>query len=324
MTLQQIYYALVIADTGSMNKAAEKLFISQPALTGAVRELEEETGIEIFGRTNRGVRMTPEGSSFLSDARRLYQQYLTLSEKYNPEIVRRQKFNVSIQHYSAAVKAFIMMVREYDPANYEFAIREEKTMEVVRDVSSGRADLGVLFRSDFNKKVVDRILREYDLEFFPLTKSTAYVYLYKDHPLAGRKALSFDDLKDYICLSFEQESSGSAYLSEEIMSDVEFPRHILVTDRSTMQNLIIHLNGYTLCSGLISEDLNDEGFCVIPFQEDEEHPNQDMSIGYVIRRGSLLNKMGQHYVAMLKECFRKQSEVSEKQFLAIKKTDTPG
>ena len=303
MTLQQIYYALKVTDTGSISKAAESLFVSQPSLSNAILELESEIGFDIFERTNRGVRLTADGRDFISEARKLYEDYLSLEEKISNKDVHRQRFGVSAQHYSFATKAFSDTVKEYDTENYEFAMREEKTSAVIRDVAEGKSEIGVLFRSDYNKDVIKRLLDEKNLEFHSVRKTSAYVYLWKNHPLAGKESLSYDDLKDYTLITFEQEGSDSNFLAEEILSDIEFPKHIIVTDRSTSTNLMIGLLGYTRCSGIISSELNGSEFIAIPFKEDENHPNQVMEIGYIIRRGSALNEIGEEYVRNLRAYF---------------------
>lgn len=299
MTLQQIYYVLKVTDIGSINKAAENLYISQPSLSNSILDLENEIGIQIFERTNRGVKITPRGNDFVSEARKLYENYLNLEEHFSNQSVYRQKFGVSAQHYSFATKAFSDTVKEFDAENYEFSMREEKTSEVIRDVAEGRSEIGVLYRSDYNKNVMNRLFEEKDLEFHSVKKTNAYVYIWREHPLASKKELSYEDLKDYICITFEQEGSDSSFLAEEILSDIEFPKHIIVTDRSTSTNLMIGLLGYTLCSGIIAKDLNGSEFITIPFKEDKEHPNQSMDIGYIIRKGSVLNEIGENYVKNL-------------------------
>lgn len=312
MTLQQIYYALKVTDTGSISKAAEGLFVSQPSLSNSILELESEIGFPIFERTNRGVKLTIDGRDFISEARKLYEDYLSLEAKVSNKAMNREKFGVSAQHYSFATKAFSDTVKKYDTETYEFAMREEKTSEVIRDVAEGRSEIGVLYRSSYNKDVIKRLLDEKNLEFHPVVKTSAFVYIWKNHPLAEKKSLSYDDLKDYTLISFEQEGSDSNFLAEEILSDIEFPKHIIVTDRNTSTNLMIGLLGYTLCSGIISSELNGSEFIAIPFMEDDEHKNQIMEIGYIIRRGSALNEIGNEYVKNLTSYFEQNNISTDK------------
>ena len=296
MTLSQIYYAITISDYGSMNKAAEALYISQPTLTNAVKELESELGITIFLRTGKGTAPTPEGEEFLIYARQLYQQYELINEKYQNPIGIKRRFGVSSQHYSFAVKAFVETVKQFDMQKYEFAMREEKTIDVINDVSSLKSEIGILYLSDFNEKIINKMLRDNSLEFYPLIDCKAYVYIWKNHPLAKNKSITFSELADYPCLSFEQGEKGSFYFAEEILSTNEYPRTIKATDRSTMLNLMVGLNGYTLCSGIICEELNGSDYIAVPFKADEGNPNPIMKIGYILRKNSPLSKIGHIYI----------------------------
>lgn len=300
MTLNQIYYAIVISETGSMNKAAEKLFISQPTLTSAIQELEKELKINIFIRTGRGVVQTNEGTEFLMQARQLYTQYRQLADKYNGEKIKR-KFGVSTQHYSFAVKAFVEMVKKYDTSNYDFAIRETKTWDVIQDVGTSKSEIGILFLSSFNRKTVIKLLEEQKLKFYSLKECSAYVYLWKHHPLASQKSICFSQLLDYPCLAFEQGERSSAFLAEEILSENDYPRMIRACDRATMLNLMVGLNGYTLCSGIICQELNGSDYVVVPFEADEENPNSVMEIGYIIKKQSILSEIGETYIEEIKK-----------------------
>lgn len=296
MTFQQIHYVIQIAETGSLNQAAKKLFVSQPALTGALQSLEEELGISIFQRSRQGMTLTNEGEDFLMYARQLDQQYELLLDRYREGAQRRQKFGVSCQHYTFAVRAFSDMVREFDALNFDFAIRETRTREVILDVGQSRSEIGILYLSDFNRKILQKLLHEEDLEFHPLVEAEANVYLSEKHPLAGEPSVSFSQLKDYPCLSFEQDQQSSIYLAEEILIENEYPRMIHVTDRATMLNLMDSLNGYTLCSGIICSEYNGGGYVSVPFREDAENKNSRMTIGYIAKRGSIRSKPGEYYL----------------------------
>lgn len=308
MTLQQIRYVITIARCGSMNKAAEMLYISQPTLTNAVKDLENEIGIKIFQRSGKGTAATLEGEEFLIYARQLYQQYELLQGKYSsPENVRI-KFGVSAQHYSFAVKAFVETVKQFDMKKYNFAMREERTTDVIDDVSTLKSEIGILYLNDFNRKIINKILRDRDLEFYPLIRCSAYVYLWKKHPLANNKSISFDELKKYPCLSFEQGEKGSFYFAEEILSTNEYPRTIKVADRSTMLNLMIGLSGYTLCSGIICEELNGSDFIAVPYQPDAENPGTSMEIGYILKKNYPLSEIGKIYINEVSKYLKPLSE----------------
>ena len=299
MTLQQIIYALTIEECGSMNKASEKLFIVQPTLTSAIRELENETGIKIFHRGHKGVVVTPEGREFLNDLRVFYQHYQMIMEKYESDGNFKRKFGVSTQHYSFAVKAFVEMAKQYDMNQFDFAIRETRTSEVIKDVATLKSEIGVLYMSSLNEKVLKKLLAENELEFFPLVKCPAYVYLWEGHPLAGQETIGMDQLKDYPCLSFEQDEE-EFYFAEEILSSKEYPRMIRANDRATMLNLMVGLNGYTLCSGIICEELNGSDYVAVPFKADEDAVGSRMEIGYIVKKNMILSQLGEAYIRELR------------------------
>lgn len=296
MTLQQIYYAITIAEAGSMNKAADILFISQPSLTSSIKELEREIGISIFLRTGRGVIQTNEGADFLMYARQVYQQYELLRQKYSEKGNVKHKFGVSTQHYSFAVKAFVETVKQFGTLKFEFAIRETKTLEVINDVGNLKSEIGILYLSSYNDKIIKKMLNENGLQFHKLIDCSAYVYLYKEHPLAKESSIGMEQLSNYPCLSFEQGDKSSFYLAEEILSDNEYERTIKANDRATMLNLMKGLNGYTLCSGIICEDLNGDDYIAVPFREDETNLNSTMEIGYITKKGSLLSQVAKVYI----------------------------
>ena len=295
MTIQQMLYALTIEEYGSMNKAAEKLYIVQPTLTSAIQELENEIGITIFMRTNKGVIVTPEGAEFLDDIRGFYRQYDIVMQKYKDEGSYKRKFGVSTQHYTFAVRAFVDTAKEYDMNQFDFALRETTTQNIVKDVSTLKSEIGILYISEHNKKAMNKLFNEHAVEFHSLIKCRAFVYLWHEHPLAKLDSIGFEDLKNYPCLYFEQ-GENSEYLAEEILSENIYPQTIRVTDRSTMLNLAKAMNGYTLCSGIIWGDYNGDGYIVVPYREDEENPNSIMEIGYITKKNAVMSKIGQKYL----------------------------
>ena len=300
MTIQQLHYVIQISETGSFRQAAEKLFMAQPSLTSAVKDLEKEIGITIFNRTGRGVTLTADGAAFLPHARSVYDQYQTLMDAYGDQGVRKQKFAVSTQHYSFAVKAFVELTRAYDVAEYEFAIRETRTKDVIEDVASTRSEIGILYLNDFNRKAMLKLLTTHGLQFTRLIDCKAYVYLWKGHPLAERETISFEDLAPYPCLSFEQGDESNFYLAEEILSTNDYPRIIKVCDRATALNLMVGVGGYTLCSGIICEELNGGDYRAVAYQAGEDDRGSVMELGLITRKNHALSAIGQRYVAELR------------------------
>ena len=307
MTLQQLHYVITISETGSLNKAAELLYVAQPSLTGAVKELEKELGITIFHRSGRGVSLTNEGLEFITYARQVYYQYEALMGKYGKAGKRRKKFGVSAQHYSFAVKGFVETVKQYDAEKYDFAIRETTTKDVIDDVITSKSEIGILYLSDFNRKAIEKLLKRNELEFHTLTECDAYVYMWKGHPLADKESVGFDELADYPCLSFEQGAEASFYFAEEIFSTNEYPRTVKATDRATMLNLMVGLNGYTLCSGIICEELNGSDYIAVPLKTEDAEDGK-MEIGYIVKKNTVLSGIGELYIKELKEYLGKGRE----------------
>lgn len=301
MTLTQLHYLITIAETNSLNKAAEQLYVSQPSLTSAMKELEKELGITLFYRGGRGVTLTNDGTEFLLYAKQIYGQYEGVLERYGRGGSHKRKFGVSTQHYSFAVKAFVDMAKEFDMSKYEFALRETKTVDVIRDVSTMKSEIGILYLCDFNRKAMEKFLKSANLEFHHLVDCQAYVYIWKKHPLARQKSIRFEQLQKYPCLAFEQGDNSSFYFAEEILSTNEYPQMIKTNDRATMLNLMVGLNGYTLCSGIICEELNGNEYVAVPFEDDEQNPNSVMEIGYIVRKNTIPSKMGELYVEKLRQ-----------------------
>ena len=308
MTLTQLNYFITIAAAHSMNKAAEQLYVSQPSLTSAIRELEKELEVTLFYRSGHGVTLTNDGAEFLRYAKQLYSQYEQILEKYGKNGTLKKKFAVSAQHYSFAVKAFANMAREFDMAEYEFAIRETRTLEVITDVATLRSEIGVLYLCDLNRQSIKKLLNGNGLEFHHLIDCRPYVYLWKGHPLANEKSIRFEQLRDYPCLSFEQGEGASFYLSEEILATAEYPKIIKANDRATMLNLMVALNGYTLCSGIICEELNGSAYRAIPFSGQEADTAGMMEVGYIMKKNIKPSYVGEKYVEALEAYLKAENE----------------
>ncbi len=295
MTLQQLKYVIEIVQCGSMTMAAQKLYITQPSLSKTIAELEQEMGISIFHRSSKGVTLTEEGTKFLSYARLVVEQAELLEQTYKHRQPIRRVFAVSAQHYAFAVNAFVALVREYEQDRYEFSLRELRTHDIIEDVRAMRSELGILFLSKFNREVLLRILQNYDLEFVPEFTAKPHVFVSRSNPLAGQTSVSRDDLRAYPRLTYDQGVNNSFYFSEELHSTDESPKSIIVSDRATLFNLLIGLDGYTISSGILSSDLNGTDIVSLPLESDEE-----MEIGYIHPAGQPLSPIAQRYLEHLR------------------------
>lgn len=298
MTLQQLKYVIMVAETGTITEASNNLFISQPSLTNAIKELENEMNITIFNRTNKGIIISKEGSVFLGYARQVLEQAKLLEETYKNIKEIKQEFSVSTQHYSFAVNAFVDLIKEFGHTEYDFNIRETKTYEIINDVATMRSEIGILYLNDFNEAVISKILQSNGLIFNSLFIATPHVFISSKHPLAKCKEIGLIDLIEYPYLSFEQGERNSFYFSEEIFSVIHRKKNINVRDRATLFNLLIGLNGYTICSGVIDEELNGKNIVAVPLKEEG-----NMNIGYITNKKCILSKLGKYYIeALLRYC----------------------
>jgi DNA-binding transcriptional LysR family regulator len=296
LTLQQLKYALEVASKGSMNEAARSLFISQPRLSNAIKELEKEIKITIFIRTNRGVTVTNEGAEFLGYARQVLQQFNMLEEKYLSEKPAKQHFSISTQHYTFAANAFVELVKEFGASEYEFTLRETKTYEIIEDVKNLRSELGIIYLSNYNESVLLKLLKERDLTFSELFTAKPHVFISKRHPLADKESINLEELDDYPCLSFEQGEYNSFYFSEEILSTRSVKKSIKVSDRAAIVNFMIGLDGYTISSGVFPKYLHGDDIIAVPLNVDEL-----IRVGIIQHRDVTLSRLGEIYVDALKK-----------------------
>lgn len=296
MTLQQLRYAITVAETGTITEAAKKLYISQPSLTNAVHELEKEMNLVIFQRTNKGILLSGEGEEFLGYARQVLEQASILEDKYKENGGGKKQFCVSTQHYSFAVNAFVDLIKEYGQEEYDFSLRETQTYEIIEDVAHMRSEIGILFLNDFNETVLRKILKTNDLEFHELFVAKPHVFISRKHPLADRQVITNQELEAYPYLSFEQGEHNSFYFSEEIFSTSERKKNIRVRDRATLFNLLIGLNGYTVCSGVIDKKLNGKDIIAVPLQDEG-----DMRIGYITHRKAVPGGLAATYLEALRK-----------------------
>ena len=296
MTLQQLKYVVTVAKTGTITNAARELYISQPSLTNAIHELEKEMNIVIFQRTNKGIVLSREGEDFLGYARQVLEQGAILEDKYKGQGGGKKQFCVSTQHYSFAVNAFVDLIKEYGQEEYDFSLRETQTYEIIEDVARMRSEIGILFLNDFNESVIGKILKSSDLVFHELFIAKPHEFISRKHPLAGKNIITNEELEAYPYLSFEQGEHNSFYFSEEIFSASERKKNIRVRDRATLFNLLIGLNGYTVCSGVIDKKLNGKDIIAVPLADESE-----MRIGYIMHRKGMTSRIGTTYLNALKK-----------------------
>ena len=299
MRIQQLQYLEKIAETGSINEAAKQLFISQPSLSQAMKELEKEFNIQLFYRSKLGITLTDTGREFINYSRGVLDQVNLLNEHFGADTVRKHNFSVSAQHYAFVVEAFVELVKDVGGSEYQFTLRETQTQNVLDDIQSFKSEIGVIYLNEFNKTVIRRLINDKDLEFTPLFVAQPHVFVGRDNPLTKKKRLTLYDLADYPYLSYEQGDTNSFYFSEEILSTLQRKKHIEISDRATIFNLMVGLNGYTISSGIISSELNDEKIVAIPLDVDDS-----MTLGFLRHKKIELSATANRYLDLLKAHIR--------------------
>ncbi|GKU83844.1 LysR family transcriptional regulator [Niallia sp. NCCP-28] len=296
MKLHQLRYVIEVVMCGSINEAARRLYISQPSLSKAIKELEKEIGITIFTRTSTGITLSPDGAEFLGYARQVVEQVELLERRYFNTIPSQQLFSISTQHYAFAVNAFVEMIKKHGGDKYQFTMRETRTYEIIEDVKNLRSEIGILYVSSFNEKVMLQLLKEEGLDFHVLFKAAPHIFVSDQNPLSKRKSVTLEDLEDYPRLNFEQGEFNSFYYSEEIFSTIPSKKSIQVSDRATLFNLLIGLNGYTISTGILSSDLNGSNIVSVPLEEGEI-----ITVGWVVHKKTQLSRMAKVYLEELKQ-----------------------
>lgn len=296
MRIQQLHYIIKVAETGSMNEAAKSLFITQPSLSNAIKDLEKEMGIDIFNRHPKGITLTKDGVEFLSYARQVIEQTELLEERYKKPGTKRELFSVSAQHYAFVVNAFVSLLKKTDMEDYELFLRETRTWEIIDDVKTFRSEIGVLFLNQFNRDVLLKLFDDNKLKYTPLFTAKPHVFVSKDNPLAQKEKLSLEELADYPYLSYEQGIHNSFYFSEEILSQEHHKKSIVVSDRATLFNLMIGLDGYTIATGILNSNLNGDNIVSIPLDYDD-----DIELIYIQHQKTNLSNMGEKFIRYLLE-----------------------
>lgn len=280
MQLHQLRYLIAAAECGSFRAAAQKLYVTQSTLSTAIRELEQETATKIFTRSSHGITLTNAGAELLGYARQIIEQVDLMESRYSREKRGKEtRFMVSSQHYSVVIRAFADFLKQHeDDEATDFTLRETHTDEIIRDVQSGRADLGIIYLSNYNDQVIKRALDNNGLVFMSLFVASPHVFVAEDHPLAGQSSVTPEELANYRRYEHEQGTENSSYYSEEPLSTIPHRHLVTVSDNNTLVELLTHDQGYTVATGVFPEDT---GAVSIPIETDEI-----MNVGYVMRQGT--------------------------------------
>lgn len=305
MTFQQLRYLIAVAQYGSFNAAAKQLYISQSAISMAIKELEEELGILAFTRSNRGLTLTNDGTELLGYARQVVEQADMINTRFaTKRQATRNRLVVSTQHYAFSVHAFVNLANEYDADQYDFTLRETRTDEIIKDVAEFRSDMGIIFLSEFNEPVLRRLLNDASLSFTELFSANTHVFVGSHHPLASYKSIKPADLEPFPRYSFEQGTNSFHYF-EEPFAALPHKKNITFRDRGTLTNLLTHGKGYTLSTGVLSDEMQ-QGIVSIPLEA-----NETMHVGYIMHKERKPSTLVLRYIEELKKCIEANDYVQE-------------
>ena len=295
VTIQQLKYIVSVVENGTITEAAKKLYISQPSLSNAIKDIEEEVGITIFIRSRAGIVVTPEGMEFVGYARQVLRQMEILEDKYISHTPGKVRFCVSSPHYVFTTNAFVDIVEAFGKERFEFILHETTVHQILEDVKNRFSDLGIIYISHDNEPTIRKTLEESKLSFSPLFTVKPQVFIRDTHPLTRRDSVKLDDLQRYPRINFMQSTEDPMRLAEELYSDLSTEKSIMVSDTGSLVNLLLGTDAYTISNGFFPRYLQGTKIVGVPLAEDEE-----MHIGYILSEKQELSELGRAYVEKLK------------------------
>ncbi|MEG2082165.1 MAG: LysR family transcriptional regulator [Oscillospiraceae bacterium] len=281
MTFSQLNYVLEVSRSGSINKAATRLFVSQSSLSNSIHELEKELDISIFTRSTRGIELTADGSEFLSYIRPLIEQQKQIKSLYeNKNSTPCLRFSISTQRYPFAVQAFTDLVNSSLHSKFEMRIKETGIYQIIEDVYNNDSSLGVIFISRESEKFIQKALETRNIAFNSLKTINPHVYLSTTHPLVNKDIVHFYELIDFPYVVFDHGQGKSLYYTEEVnLAGFKIPEKLIfVHDRATMYNILRNTNSFSIGSGILPSGYSDEYIRSVPVECNGEDV---MQIGWI-------------------------------------------
>lgn len=292
MTIQQCRYALEIAKRGSFNEAAKHLFVAQSSLSSSMKALEEELGITVFERVSNGVLLTEDGSEFIRYATQLVEQHDFVLKRYSNQ-QSFEKLYISTQHYDFVADIFGKLLRETEAEAYRFALRETQTYEVIREIETAYSDIGVLAIKGNDDGIMKRYLHTKGLLFTPFVKAYPHVFVRKGHPLATEKSLRNHQLKDYAYVSYEQGEHHNSFFTEEMMEGYS-EKHIEISDRASLMNVLLSTDCYTIGTGIMPSALNNGNIVSVALESEAYY-----TIGYILPKEREISGLLARFIELL-------------------------
>lgn len=299
MTIQQCKYVLKIAETGSFNEASKQLFIAQSTLSLSVKSLEKELDIKIFERLRNGVFLTKDGVEFVKYAESIVEQTEFVSKRYKTEKAC-QTLDIVTQHYDFIADIFAKMINKINDNEYRFSLREIKTHDVIHEIETGYSDIGIIAIKDNDFETMKRYLSGKDIVFTSVLKALPHVFLRKEHPLANHKKLNVSELKDFPYVAYEQGKHNISFFTEEMDDKPQNKKHIAISDRATLMNVLMITDSYTIGTGIMPSALNKGEILSIPLESEEFY-----IIGYIQNENKKISVMAQKFIELLIETTKK-------------------
>lgn len=298
MTIQQCKYVLEIARAGSFSEAAKQLFIAQSSLSVSIKSLEQELGIKIFERSGNGVHLTDEGAEFVKYAASICESNDFIAERYSGNRLN-QKLYIATQHYDFIADIFGNFLKNTDSDSYRYSIREIETYNIIREVETAHSDIGIIAIKDGDYDIMKRYLGNKRLSFHPVREASPHVFFRKEHPLAHCDKLSTSDLKDYPYVSYEQGEHSSSFFTEELMDISYVGKHIEISDRATLMNVLMLTDSYTIGTGIMPSALNKGDIVSIPFESDGFY-----IIGYILNNERKVSPVAEDFIALMEKTLK--------------------
>lgn len=298
MTIQQCKYVLEIAKTGSFSEAAKQLFVAQSSLSISVKTLEQELNIKIFERSGNGVFLTEEGAEFVRYASQICKDADFVERRYNAHTVQ-QKLNIATQHYDFIADVFGNFLNAATAESYQFSIKEIETHNVIHEVETAYSDIGIIAIKDRDFDIMKRYLSKKKLSFTVFLKASPHVFFRKEHPLSHATSLQETDLKDFPYVSYEQGGNSSSFFTEEMMDVTNIDKHIEISDRATLMNVLLVTDAYTVGTGIMPSVLNQGNIISVPLRTDDFY-----MIGYLLNENRKVGPGTQKFIDLLEESIK--------------------
>lgn len=240
LNILHMKYATEVAKTGSLNKAAEKLFMAPPNLSRSIKELEADLGITIFERSQKGVTLTPEGDEFIGYAKSLLKQIDHIEGLYKESSVKKQRFSISVPRASYISEALVEFSKDLGKEPVEIFYKETNSQRTINNILNHDYKLGIIRYAENYDKFFKTMLEEKGLAYEMVTEFSYKLVMSAESSLAKKENITFDDLTNFIEIAHADPYVPSLPLSkvvkEELPDNIE--RRIFIFERASQSDLL--------------------------------------------------------------------------------------